>query len=253
MRPNPTASLRFCTRSVQTCLALLMLAAAPAWAQGSRAGDSEVPARTAGAAAATYRWATFQTYDQTGWAFNASNASGDASLLGGIAPSMWSDGNAVASDLSPDKEVLRTLFTNKGYAKDNAMVMNENFVQYSSTNGKFVVALFRLKNITTSAINWAPSFYYSAFSPWSEMASVTLNGNNTWSAGSSGHTTLSMTIPPGRVSTIIFASASGVPTMVATTLYVRNCVLAFDNNALLLPPGLRFVDDLDTATGGWDQ
>jgi hypothetical protein len=145
---------------------------------------------------ATYRWATFQTYDQTGWAFNKSNPEGDASLLGGVAPQAWTDGNAVASSMSPDKEVQRTLFTNKGYAKNNAMILNENFVQYSSTNGKIVAVLFRIKNLTTRQINWAPSFYYSAYSPWSELASVTLNGGDTWSAATSGSTTLSMTMPP---------------------------------------------------------
>ena len=35
--------------------------------------------------------------------------------------------------------------------------------------------------------------------------------------------------------------------------YTRATLLAFVNNSLTLPAGLEFVDDLDTATGGWTQ
>ena len=34
---------------------------------------------------------------------------------------------------------------------------------------------------------------------------------------------------------------------------LRQVVLAFRNDSLALPPGQSFVDDLDTATGGWEQ
>ncbi len=108
---------------------------------------------------ATYRWATFQTYyEAVGWALD-----NNANLFGGINPSNWTDGNAIASQMSSDKELLRTLFVNKGFAKNNATILNENFIQYSSTNGKVILALFRINNTSGSAINWSPSFYYSAF------------------------------------------------------------------------------------------
>ena len=36
-------------------------------------------------------------------------------------------------------------------------------------------------------------------------------------------------------------------------LYCRASALAFHNDSLVLPAGLEFVDDLDTASGGYEQ
>jgi hypothetical protein len=193
---------------------------------------------------ATYRWATFSTYEQsTGWALG-----NDASMFGGVNPSNWTDNNYQAQLMSSDKEVLRTLFTQKGYAGKNAMIMNEDWMSYSSTNGKLVIVLFRIKNSTNADINWTPYFYYSAYDGWGERASVALNGVGKMNATSSGSTNLTLSIPANRVSTVIFVSTSGLPHG-----GMRNCRLAFYNNSLLLPTGLEYIDDLDTAIGGWEQ
>ena len=101
---------------------------------------------------ATYRYAVFDTYDQVStW-----NANNDASLFGGIAPSAWTDGSAVASSMSSNKEVLRTLFNKKGYAGANALVHSESTTQSSSTNGKVAVVFFRIRNTTAADIVWTP-------------------------------------------------------------------------------------------------
>lgn len=198
---------------------------------------------------ATYRWATFTTYTDGGfWACDNNQA-----LFGGVTPSNWTNGSALASQMSSDKEILRTLFTQKGYAKGNATIMNEDYIMYSSTNGKVVMALFRINNTTGSIINWTPNFYFSAYDVWGEKASVALNGGNSWSSSSSGSASVTLPIPANRVSTVIFVSTSGSAFTMANSLSVRNCRLAFYNNSLLLPSGLEFIDDLDTATGGWSQ
>ena len=193
---------------------------------------------------ATYRWATFTSYEQvSGWAFG-----NDASFFGGVNPSSWTDGNYQAHQMSPDKELLRTLFTQKGYAGKNAMIMNDDWMSFSSTNGKVVMALFRIKNTTSTTLIWTPYFYFSAYNAWGEMASVAINGTSVYNASNSGSANISIAIPPNRVSTVIFVSTSGAPAS-----GMRNCRLAFYNNCLMLPAGLEFVDDLETATGGWDQ
>ena len=192
---------------------------------------------------ATYRWATFTTYDQQSWA-----CGNTASLFGGVNPSNWTDNNYLAANMPSDKEVLRTIFTQKGYASKNAMIMNDDWMSYSSTNGKVVMALFRIKNTTENAITWTPWFYCSAYGAWGEKASLSLNGADTWNTISSSNASVSLSIPASRTSTVIFVSTSGSPVN-----NVRNCRLAFYNNSLLLPVGLEFVDDLDTATGGWEQ
>ncbi len=128
---------------------------------------------------ATYRYAVFDTYDNS-WSWLMNN---DTSMFGGVPPSSWTDGTATAWNLSPDKELLRTLFTRKGYAGKNALVHAEVRQQYSSTDGRMVLALFRIRNSTGSAIVWAPYFYYTAYSGWGEVASVALNGAGIWSSG----------------------------------------------------------------------
>ena len=198
-------------------------------------------------AGATYRFAVFHTYDETsGWAFG-----NNANLFGGVNPSTWTDGNALASQISPNKDIQRTLFQQKGYAKENATIHSRTFVQYSATDGEVVAVLFRINNTTGSAINWQPFFFYTSYAGWSEMASITVNGANTWSSGTSGNASPVLSIPSGQVSTVIFVSTSSNAISTGGNTYVRACRLAFYNNSLSLPAGLEYVDDLDTATGGW--
>jgi hypothetical protein len=200
---------------------------------------------------ATYRWATFSTFEQNiGWAWSNS-----PDLFGGVTPDTWTYGSGSASMMSSDKEVLRTLYTNKGYAKKNAMIMYDNWYSVNSADAKIVTALFRISNTTASPINWTPCFYFTAYSGWGELATVALNGVSAFTANDSGSTcatgvppSLSLAIPAGRVSTVIFVSASGV-----ASGNVRNTRLAFYGDTLALPVGLSFVDDLDTAVGGWEQ
>jgi hypothetical protein len=223
--------------------------------QGTSAAPNWVALSTSTCQQATYRWAIFDTYDQTNWA-----AGNNAAFFGGINPNSWTDANGIAANMSSDKEVLRTLFVNKGYANANAMVMNQIYLAYSSTNGKVVATIFRIKNTTANPITWTPSFYYSGYGGWSEAASLTLNGANSWNSvgattdASTAPVSVSLSIPANRTSTVIVVSPSSVATATsASGVYVRTCRLIFANNSLTLPAGLSFVDDLDTATGGWEQ
>lgn len=201
---------------------------------------------------AVYRWNVFDTYD-TGGGFTCGN---DPSLFGGVAPSQWSTGFALASQMSSDKEVLRTLFSQKGYGGKNALVYSGDFQQYGGTNGRVIVCLFRIKNTMGSPITWTPVFRYTAYNIWGEMASVALNGANMWSSNGGTGTFLgsvSLPIPANRTSTVIFVSTSSQGYVGTDTIYSRLAVLAFTNNCLELPAGLQYVDDLDRATGGWEQ
>jgi hypothetical protein len=215
----------------------------------STAANAWVPLTVVVPPPATYRYAVFDTYDQAfGWMAN-----NDPSLFGGVTPSAWTDGNALASQLSPDKEVLRALFTRKGFARANALVHSETYSYASSTNGKVVAALFRIRNTTPNTINWNASVRLTAFGPWGEWASVALNGVNVWNSGggtlpaTGGPYAIGLAVPGNRTSTAVFVSTSTQPSG------TRSVLLAFQNNSLALPAGLEFVDDLDTATGGWEQ
>ncbi len=225
--------------------------AAGAWGSGTSLVGPEGaqgPAGMGGGSNATYRWATFSTYSNGGsgsWAFN-----NDPSMFGGVNPSNWTDASALAADLSSDKEILRTLFQRKGYATGNAMIFNDELASFSSTNGRVALVLFRINNTTGSPIVWNPTVWYSAYAAWGERASGALNGVTILNEGDIGNRTVSITIPPNRVSTIIFVSTSGQPSI---SVGMRLCRLGFSNNSLNLPAGLEFVDDLDTATGGWEQ
>ncbi|MBL0137195.1 MAG: hypothetical protein IPP86_01535 [Bacteroidetes bacterium] len=156
----------------------------------------------------------------------------------------------MASQISPNKDIQRTFFQKKGYAKENALIYSDQFITNTSVDGQMVALLFRISNSTGAAINWTPFFQYSAYTVWGEKASVTLNGANSWSSGASGSASVTLSIPSGQTSTVIFVCGSGAPTTIGS-FYLRSTLLAFYNNSLVLPAGLQFVDDLDTATGGW--
>lgn len=210
-------------------------------------GSEWIALATTSYSGSIYRWATFSTYNQRyGWYAGNSSA-----LFGGITPSNWSDNGAIAADLSSDKQILLALFSNKGYAGKNAMIFADEWYSYSSTNGKFAAALFRIENKTSNAINWVVDWYCTSYHSWGEKASITVNGADTWNSGTSDyganhHETITLSIPANRKSTIIFISGS------TQNNNTRGVFLGFDNNCLELPAGLKFIDDLDTAPNGWD-
>ena len=118
-------------------------------------------------------------------------------------------------------------------------------------------ALFRIKNTTSGAIGWSPHFHYTCYAGFSERASVALNGANSWNSGGShcgvsSETSVTLSIPAGRTSTVIFVSTSSIA-YYYPPVQIRALILAIGDNTLGLPAGLEFVDDLDTATGGWEQ
>ena len=61
-----------------------------------------------------------------------------------------------------------------------------------------------------------------------------------------------MGLPANRTSTVICVSHAG-PYFNIGSLYMRATVMGFVENSLQLPAGLEFVDDLETATGGYEQ
>ena len=97
-------------------------------------------------------------------------------MFGGVAPSNWGDNNGLASQMSADKEVLRTLFARKGYAGKNAVIEATQWSSFSSTNSRHAAALFRIVNTTPNPINWMVDVYMTSYSGWSEMASIAVNG-----------------------------------------------------------------------------
>ena len=92
---------------------------------------------------------------------------------------------------------------------------------------------------------------------WGEDASATMNAAETWSTGNNCGTcaqTQTWNIPANRVSTLIFLSGSGSMSGSCCGGYgLRTAWLAFTAGTLALPTGLEYVDDMDTATGGWDK
>jgi hypothetical protein len=198
---------------------------------------------------AIYRWAVWSSYG-AGWF-----ADNNSDLFGGVSPSWWGDGGGRADHMSADKEELRTLFTRKGYAGKNATVVADKWKSFDSTDSRHAAALFRIRNTTTTPIPWSVSRHHTANAEWGELASVSLNGVSVWCSdfgkalGTTVTFTQTLSIPPGRTSTVIFISGSTSP----PPNEMRALFLAFFNDSLELPPGLEYVDDLDTATGGWEQ
>lgn len=188
------------------------------------------------------RFFKFNTYDQNTWSMG-----NWPDYFGGINPSVWTDGNGLASGMSSSAGAMQMIFTERRDVKANANLLSEVWMSYSSTNGLFAMALARIKNSTGAAINWTPYVWMTAYTPWGEMASIALNGALAYSNGNSSgvggfQANTTMSIPANRTSTIIFVSGSAAVGGGGT----RSCMLGFYNNSLILPSGLSFVDDLYT-------
>jgi hypothetical protein len=203
---------------------------------------------------ATFRWNKFDYYDNSlGWAFG-----NDANFFAGVAPSNWNN-NYVAGHISANKDVLRTFFINKGFAAGgNAMILHENFTNYNQDSnwGRHGLFLFRIRNDTNGNVNWQPHIWHSAYGGWNDRTSVAVNGKNIWESTSNcGYCQSApvLTIPAQKLNTVIFAVAASQYWNYWGNVGSRVHTFGFYNNSLKLPPGLAFVDDLDTATGGWEQ
>ena len=105
---------------------------------------------------------------------------------------------------------------------------------------------------------WPVYWTYTGYTGWGENASIALNGSNVWNSPCNSQSVcdagpINITIPKNRTSTVIFQSSGSNPYSWGYNLQLRKCFQGFYNNSLALPTGLQFVDDLDKATGGWEQ
>jgi hypothetical protein len=202
-----------------------------------------------------YRWNVFNTSDFASgtWLFNNSSA-----LFGSVTPQAWTDNQATAQNITSDKDAQQSFLTQKGYPGRNALVFADTRYQYSSTDGKVVVVLFRVQNTTANPITWNAHFFYSCNRQFGEIASAALNGVNVWTdncINSGLMAVVPLVIPANRTSTAVFVSTSGMavsPNNINSE-FERATVAGFVDDSLSLPAGLSFVDDLDTATGGYEQ
>ena len=196
------------------------------------------------------RYGVFSTFDQPTGGWNYGNG---GSWTLGIAPSTWTDGGAKIWSISTDKNLWRQVLTKSMPIYPSMAVLQDHWYDPSSTNGHVLIVLFRVKNTTGSAINWSPAFIHTNCGSWAEHSSLTINGAGNWSHtgdcyGSSNCTSQpTVSVPPNRVSSVMMAVMSGCGGG------SRSQILAFYGNTLTLPTGLTYVDDLDTATGGWEQ
>ena len=190
-----------------------------------------------------FRWRKWCTYNET-WAMN-----NNADMFGGIAPSNWSNGY-YAHQMSSDKGILSTFYTNRGYvpSSGNINLVSDAYTTHDTGNASCQhlqslesqtppkMTLFGLLNgITLSG-------------KLGDYASVALNGNSVWTYTSNtlSNRTESISIPAGRISTVIFVS-SGYRYNSNYNTARWQLQLGFTDNALILPDGLKLVDDLDTA------
>jgi hypothetical protein len=117
--------------------------------------------------------------------------------------------------------------------------------------------LFRVQNTTAADLTWNAHFWYSCDPQLNELASAAVNGSSAWvatTATSGAMKVVPITIPANRTSTVIFVAMSGIPLQSGVNgEWFRDTVAGFVDGSLNLPDGLSFVDDLDTATGGYEQ
>eukprot|EP00039_Didymoeca_costata_P001593 m.53584 g.53584 ORF g.53584 m.53584 type:complete len:411 (+) comp10873_c0_seq2:77-1309(+) len=199
-----------------------------------------------------YRVAWFQTYNNgpVGW-FDQNRNRG----FGGVTPHDWTDGNARADRIGTDVKYLQSLFTRTRTASSyGAQICADNNMMYSSTTGIMCGALFRIKNTKSTAVQWRVNWVFTAYSGWSERASVAMNKVNQYSSGCSGScsTTINLNLPPSKTSTIIFMTSTSGAGWGYAGIYLRASINMIVDDSLKLPDGLEYVDDLDGLTGTWN-
>ena len=164
--------------------------------------------------------------------------------------------------MANDFKYLRRLFTRRGTANRwGANICSDTYIMYSSTTGLMCGVIFRIKNTRTSgSISWRPSWRTTSWSGWSEHSSVSMNGQNNYYSGGCANScapTVTLNIPSNgsgnRISTCIFMSSGTNDVSMGHNLHERAVLNHFRDNALALPSGLEYVDDMDTITGAWKQ
>jgi hypothetical protein len=196
-----------------------------------------------------FRWHMFHVYSNNGvgW-FDGNNVR----FFGGLNPSRWGDGNPVVWQMHADIRYVAKLFTRRGVGTvSGATVCSETWYLYSSTDTKYCVAMFRIKNTRASAINMRWNWQGTGWSGWGNYQSVTANGNINWASDCTWwcDRTFDTALPPMRVSTVIFANGMTHPNHYSDNHHIETTFLGF--NGLQLPAGLEYCDDMDTATGRW--
>jgi subtilisin-like proprotein convertase family protein len=217
-------------------------------------GNLTVNGNNPTASQTTYRYNVISMKDSS-WNWYMGNAT-DYTL--GVNPSNWSNGNYTANNVTSDKSFWRMVFDKPARNRVGGSIWTEFYDNGCDSDiARYIFVLFRVKNTTGATINWTPTFYYTSYSGWAERSSATLNGANTWAPSDNcymGNCSANPTfaIPANRTSSIIFAIGSG-PLWQPSYQCQRGLSLTFTKGSLTLPTGLDYVDDLDTATGGWEQ
>lgn len=233
----------------------------PPGPQGPPGPPGEVPTPPV-----VYRWAVFDVASAAPFSIDwlLGNEPG---WFGGVRPSDWVFG-ATAGRISPDKAIQRQLFTRRGYGAANANLHSEVYLSVDDgtlrlSTSRVFAALFRVRNTTDAIVPWPVAFVHTCATFGSgnrtRMASIALNGVDVWtSAGqrcgrSERLASVTLDIPSSRTSTVVFVSQASERGSVTGTVAEKTLVMAFRGASLALPPGLEFVDDLDTASGGYEQ
>jgi hypothetical protein len=216
--------------------------------------------RSTGNSQAVYRWAVWSLQEASGaWIFD-----GNSILTGGIPAHYWDSagvgwpGNAW--NISSNKQTQAALFNKSAAIAPNSLVWADTY----AGPPKMIGVLFRVRNITAASVAWTIQFRATAgggvtASPGTR-ASVSLNGASNWNSSMSnpyltsnlGPHSVPLSIPPSRISTVI-CIAGCTQGISFNSVPLRTSALAFQGDSLTLPAGLEFVDDLGTATGGYEQ
>jgi hypothetical protein len=138
-------------------------------------------------------------------------------------------------------------------------VWSEEWLQHSSTNGRLIGLMFRIRNITpNTTITWNLSFMFSSYAGYGEAASLAVNGNQLWTSLTLGaqqncapscKQVQAIPVPPNRVSTVMLMVPSGSLSVCCNS---RSLYLSFVDDSLRLPSGLQYADDVFTMSGGYE-
>ncbi len=167
----------------------------------------------------------------------------DASLTGGVSPSLWLSG-VTAGNL--DLDALDAFLTERGQGGRSALLSLSHHTFNTSTHNAFFVAHTQVENTTTDDIVWNLRLLASCDLGLGQPSSVSLNGVDQWvttnfsgdpTCQSPHAATVTLILPALTTSDLVLVGAGGP----RDASGARALQLAITNDSLTLPDGLRFV------------
>jgi hypothetical protein len=194
----------------------------------------------------TARVRLFETYDE---ALNSYSFGDEASLFGGVAPSVWASQGVFAESLTPSN--LDALLTEVRTLNPTTLLAQTRLPYADATTNPtlaaqqaaFFVMHFEVENTTAQEISWPVSFLTTCNSDAAQHSSLALNQTRVWptaddlatlNCNSLATVNVTLALPAEQVSNVVMVVANS-----PSNAGLKSLSAALINNSFALPQGVQ--------------